>query len=108
GPDKTAEMRPVQVVLNEGLIAVVTGVREGEQVVTDGADKLQPHGKVEEGGSRGGRGNSMTHPSPGLRPPSPRSRGARGNNAGSSPSPRSRGEGARRADEGRAPAQAPR
>src|SRR5213082_9439 len=43
----------------------------------------------------------MTRPSPGLRPPSPRSRGARGNNFKSSPSPRSRGEGARMADEGR-------
>src|SRR5438105_4920443 len=43
----------------------------------------------------------MSRPSPGLRPPSPRSRGARGNNVMSSPSPRSRGEGARRADEGR-------
>jgi hypothetical protein len=42
-----------------------------------------------------------TRPSPGLRPPSPRSRGARGN-ISSSPSPRLRGEGARRADEGRA------
>src|SRR5205823_9988708 len=39
-------------------------------------------------------------PSPGLRPPSPRLRGARGNNVKSSASPRSRGEGARRADEG--------
>jgi multidrug efflux system membrane fusion protein len=58
GPDKTAEMRPVQVVLNEGLISVVTGVREGEQVVTDGADKLQPKGKVEISGTRGGAGAS--------------------------------------------------
>jgi oxygen-independent coproporphyrinogen-3 oxidase len=43
----------------------------------------------------------MTRPSPGLRPPSPRSRGARGNSTRGFPSPRSRGEGARRADEGR-------
>ena len=49
-PDKTADMRPVQVVLSEGTTSVVTGVNEGEQVVTDGADKLQPHGKVEIGG----------------------------------------------------------
>jgi multidrug efflux system membrane fusion protein len=53
-PDKTADMRVVQVVLSEGTTSVVTGVSEGEQVVTDGADKLQPHGKVEIGGGRGG------------------------------------------------------
>jgi multidrug efflux system membrane fusion protein len=56
-PDKTADMRPVQVELSEGTTSVVTGVQEGEQVVTDGADKLQPHGKVELGGGPGGRGN---------------------------------------------------
>jgi multidrug efflux system membrane fusion protein len=55
-PDKTADMRPVQVVLSEGTTSVVTGVSEGEQVVTDGADKLQPHGKVELGGGPGGHG----------------------------------------------------
>ena len=55
-PDKTADMRPVQVVLSEGTASVVTGVNEGEQVVTDGADKLQPHGKVEIGGGGGAQG----------------------------------------------------
>src|ERR1041385_2986942 len=55
-PDKTADMRVVQVVLSEGTTSVVTGVSEGEQVVTDGADKLQPHGKVELGGGPGGHG----------------------------------------------------
>jgi len=55
-PDKTAEMRPVQVVLSEGTTSVVTGVNEGEQVVTDGTDKLQPHGKVELGGGGGRAG----------------------------------------------------
>ena len=49
-PDKTADMRPVQVELSEGTMSVVTGVQEGDEVVTDGADKLQPHGKVEIGG----------------------------------------------------------
>jgi len=49
-PDKTADMRVVQVELSEGTTSVVTGVNAGEQVVTDGADKLQPHGKVEIGG----------------------------------------------------------
>jgi len=49
-PDNTADMRVVQVELSEGTTSVVTGVNAGEQVVTDGADKLQPHGKVEIGG----------------------------------------------------------
>jgi len=49
-PDKTADMRVVQVELSEGTTSVVTGVNAGEQVVTDGADKLQPRGKVEIGG----------------------------------------------------------
>src|ERR1041385_5703125 len=44
-PQKTAEMRPVQVAMSEGTTSVVSGVNEGEQVVTDGADKLQPNGK---------------------------------------------------------------
>jgi GT2 family glycosyltransferase len=43
---------------------------------------------------------SMTRPSPGLRPPSPRSRGERGNTEVPL-LPAERGEGARRADEGR-------
>ena len=63
-PDKTADMRVVQVVLSEGTTSVVTGVNEGEHVVTDGADKLQPHGKVELGGGRGagGRGGARKKP----------------------------------------------
>ncbi|HEV2719359.1 MAG TPA: efflux RND transporter periplasmic adaptor subunit [Thermoanaerobaculia bacterium] len=55
-PDKTAEMRPVQVVLSEGTSSVVTGVNEGDQVVIEGADKLQPHGKVQLGGGGGAQG----------------------------------------------------
>jgi len=54
GPDKTAEMRPINVALTEGTTAVVTGVNPGDLVVTDGADKLQPHGKVDFGGRAGG------------------------------------------------------
>ncbi|MGZ4810047.1 MAG: MdtA/MuxA family multidrug efflux RND transporter periplasmic adaptor subunit [Thermoanaerobaculia bacterium] len=54
-PDMTADMRPVKVDLNEGTIAIVEGVKAGDRVVTDGADKLQPHGKVEIAGARGGR-----------------------------------------------------
>jgi multidrug efflux system membrane fusion protein len=55
-PDKTADMRPVQVELSEGTTSVVTGVNEGEQVVTDGADKLQPHARVIPSGSEGSGG----------------------------------------------------
>jgi multidrug efflux system membrane fusion protein len=55
-PQMTAEMRPVQVAMSEGLTSVVTGVNEGEKVVTDGADKLQPNGKVEISGGAGGAG----------------------------------------------------
>jgi multidrug efflux system membrane fusion protein len=56
----TAQMRPVQVVMSEGTTSVVTGVSEGDQVVTEGADKLQPNGKVEIGGGRGGHGGGAT------------------------------------------------
>lgn len=55
--DKSVQMRPVQVVLSEGTTSVLSGdVRAGEQVVTDGADKLQPKSKVEISGARGGSG----------------------------------------------------
>jgi len=57
-PQKTAEMRVVQIVMSEGLTSVVSGVSEGEQVVTDGADKIQPNGKVEVGGQKGGPGGA--------------------------------------------------
>lgn len=60
-PQKTAEMRVVQIVMSEGLTSVVSGVSEGEQVVTDGADKIQPNGKVEVGGPKGGPGGAGGH-----------------------------------------------
>jgi multidrug efflux system membrane fusion protein len=69
-PDKTVDMRPVQVTLTEGTMAVLaSGVNAGDQVVTEGADKLQPHGKVEIGGGqkRGGRGGPAPAPVPGSR-----------------------------------------
>jgi membrane fusion protein, multidrug efflux system len=56
-PDKTVDMRPVTVALSEGTMSVLsTGVSAGEQVVTEGADKLQPKGKVEISGARSGGG----------------------------------------------------
>ena len=57
-PQKTADMRAVQVLMSEGLTSVVNGVNEGEEVVTDGADKIQPNGKVEIGGGPGGGGGA--------------------------------------------------
>jgi membrane fusion protein, multidrug efflux system len=54
-PDATVDAQPVTVALLEGTSAVVTGVNPGDRVVTDGADKLQPHAKVEIAGA-GGRG----------------------------------------------------
>src|SRR5205807_9559118 len=53
-PDNTAEMRPVSVSLTVGNFAAVDhGLTVGEQVVTDGQDKLQSGSRVE---ARGGGG----------------------------------------------------
>src|SRR5437868_5465419 len=46
--DGTVESRPVKVALTEGTVAVLeSGVNPGEQVVTDGQEKLQPGSKVD-------------------------------------------------------------
>ncbi|HWY68728.1 MAG TPA: MdtA/MuxA family multidrug efflux RND transporter periplasmic adaptor subunit [Terriglobales bacterium] len=46
--DNTVESRPIKVALTEGLIAVIdSGVRPGEQAVTDGQEKLQPGSRVD-------------------------------------------------------------
>jgi multidrug efflux system membrane fusion protein len=46
--DKTVESRQVKVALTEGTLTVLdSGVNGGEQVVTDGQEKLQPGNKVE-------------------------------------------------------------
>jgi multidrug efflux system membrane fusion protein len=46
--DKTAEARPVTVALSQGnLTAIAQGLAEGENVVTDGQDKIQNGSKVE-------------------------------------------------------------
>jgi multidrug efflux system membrane fusion protein len=56
-PDKTAEMRPVQVSFSAGnFTAVSKGLQPGDVVVTDGQDKLQSGSKVEiRGGAAPGR-----------------------------------------------------
>lgn len=47
-PDKTVEVRPVKVALTQGNISVIaSGVAPGDQVVTDGQDKLQAGSHVE-------------------------------------------------------------
>ncbi len=47
-PDKTAAMQPVKVDTTEGsLIVLASGVQPGEQIVTDGSDKLRDGTKVE-------------------------------------------------------------
>jgi multidrug efflux system membrane fusion protein len=63
--DKTAEARPVTVALSQGnLTAVTQGLAEGENVVTDGQDKIQNGSKVDTrvnspiGGGQS-RGNSQ-------------------------------------------------
>ena len=71
--DGTVESRPVKVALTEGTVAVLeSGVNPGEQVVTDGQEKLQPGSKVEpqqSGAQPAGR--------PGPTPPAGGRRGAR-------------------------------
>ena len=48
GQDSTAQVRPVKIgVTNGDLIAVDSGLSPGEQVVTDGQDKLQAGSKVQ-------------------------------------------------------------
>ena len=60
-PDKTVEVRPVKVALTQGNFAVVaSGVTPGEQVVTDGQDKLQGGSRVEPHVSNGGPNASST------------------------------------------------
>ena len=46
--DNTVESRSVKVALTEGLVAVIdSGLQSGEQVVTDGQEKLQPNSRVD-------------------------------------------------------------
>jgi multidrug efflux system membrane fusion protein len=60
-PDKSVDARTITVALTEGTSIVAgSGLQPGEQVVTDGADKLQPKSKVEIAGAggSGGRGGA--------------------------------------------------
>jgi multidrug efflux system membrane fusion protein len=64
-PDQTVELRNVSVQLTEGdQAAIATGLAEGERVVVDGVDKLQPGSKVAVGtpGAPGGAGAGAKEP----------------------------------------------
>ncbi len=60
-PDKTVDMRPVQVSLTQGsTTAIASGLTPGEVVVTDGQDKLQAGSKVEPRSTSGaGQGTKL-------------------------------------------------
>ena len=65
--DKTAQMRPVKVGITQGTIcSIESGVSAGEQVVTDGQDKLQPGTLVEA--NSGATGSATPKPPAGARP----------------------------------------
>jgi len=67
GQDSTAQIRQVKVGVNNGdLLAIDSGLNPGEQVVTDGQDKLQAGSKVQthamNGGPNGGQGDQQGQP----------------------------------------------
>ena len=79
-PDRTAEVRPVTVARQFGEEMVIAqGLRDGEEVVTDGQLRLTPGAQVTIAGPRGGNGD----PEAERRGPSP-SRGGRGRGAAQS------------------------
>jgi multidrug efflux system membrane fusion protein len=46
-PEKTAQMRPVEIDVMQGDLAIIAkGVKPGEQVVTDGQNQIKPGSKV--------------------------------------------------------------
>lgn len=80
-PDSTVEMRTVDIQLTEGDTAAVRkGVANGESVVTDGVDKLQPKSKVAPSGGEGDPRGKDTAPRTGAQTPAA---GARGRKASS-------------------------
>jgi multidrug efflux system membrane fusion protein len=46
GAGSTAELRPITVIRMTAKLAIVQGVRAGEQIVTDGQSRVTPHGRV--------------------------------------------------------------
>jgi hypothetical protein len=85
-PDKTVEVRTVNIAITEGNVAqIASGVSPDETVVTDGQDKLQPGGHVEphlqpanpSGGSQSGDGRNPNSSNSNANSPNSNS-GARG------------------------------
>jgi membrane fusion protein, multidrug efflux system len=73
-PDKTVEVRPVNVAVTEGnLSQIASGVAPGDIVVTDGQDKLQQGSRVEPHmqGTGGARNAGVTNPNDSLNQNSP-------------------------------------
>jgi membrane fusion protein, multidrug efflux system len=69
GPDNTAQVRPIQVDFAEGNISVIRqGLKAGEQVVVDGADKLQSGAEVTTHQSSPSSTPATTNSSPELHP----------------------------------------
>src|SRR5579884_1065516 len=82
-PDQTVEARPVEVALTQGEITVLqSGVKPGEQVVTDGQNQLRPDSKVQPRSADRPTSSPGGAPAPGA-PPS--SGGAPPAGAGSMP-----------------------
>ena len=66
-PDKTAEVRPVNVALTQGNVSVVaSGINPGDMVVTDGQDKLQAGAKVEPRAGNSNQGRSAQSAATGM------------------------------------------
>src|SRR6266567_2448643 len=94
-PDKTAEVRPVNIAITEGNLAeIASGISPNETVVTDGQDKLQAGSHIEphlEGPGQTGNRNTVAPGSPNA--PNPNSgsnrqgRRNRGGPPSSSPKP---------------------
>jgi multidrug efflux system membrane fusion protein len=68
-PDSTVEMRNIDVQLTEGdTVAIRKGVANGDSVVIDGVEKLQPGSKVAPSGTEGGAGAGNAAPAPAPAP----------------------------------------
>ena len=89
-PDKTVDVRPVNIAITEGNVAqVASGVSPNEVVVTDGQDKLQagshvephqqPAGQAQANGTQGGT-NAGAAPQAGSNPAYPAASPSSGNN----------------------------
>ncbi len=88
-PDKTVEVRPVTVDITEGnIVSISKGLAPGDQVVTDGQDRLRagmqvdarPEGGAPGAGGPGGPGNAPGGPGGG-----PRGQGGQGGGPGKYP-----------------------